>query len=122
MNPLKTNEDGFFSQVYEVTRSVPFGRVTTYGAIARFLGSTGSARMVGWALNNSHSQADFIPAHRVVNRNGMLSGKHHFPGKYVMEELLESEGVRVENDLVVDFETLFWDPSLFCNKRKTGKI
>ena len=113
MSPLKKNEDGFFSQVYEVTKSVPSGRVTTYGAIARFLGSGGSARMVGWALNNSHYQADFIPAHRVVNRQGMLTGKHHFPGKNIMEDLLKSEGIKVEDDQVVDFDTLFWDPNLY---------
>ena len=110
MSPRKSFDDGFFSRVYEVTKKVPSGRVTTYGAIARFLGTAGSARMVGWALNKSHSQAGFVPAHRVVNRNGMLSGKHHFPGKNVMEDLLKSEGIRVEDDQVVDFEKLFWDP------------
>jgi methylated-DNA-protein-cysteine methyltransferase related protein len=112
VNPQKKNEDGFFSQVYEVTKLVPAGRVTTYGAIARFLGSAGSARMVCWALNNSHSQSDFIPAHRVVNRIGMLTGKHHFPGRNIMEELLKSEGIRVEDDMVIDFENIFWDPGL----------
>ena len=105
------NEDGFFSKVYEVTRSIPLGRVTTYGAIARFLGSTGSARMVGWALNNSHYQSDFIPAHRVVNRVGLLSGKNHFQGKNVMEDMLKSEGLRIEDDMVIDFDLVYWDPN-----------
>ena len=104
------NKD-FFSKVYEIARLVPHGRVTSYGAIARCIGSPQAARMVGWAMNQSHSSPDFIPAHRVVNRNGMLSGKHHFGGPRVMQELLESEGVRIEDDRVVDFERLFWDPS-----------
>ena len=109
---MKTeNKDGFFSQVYKITCLIPHGRVTSYGAIARYLGTTGSARMVGWALNNSHFLEDFIPAHRVVNRNGMLSGKHHFGGSNVMKDLLQSEGIKVENDQVVDFEKLFWDPN-----------
>jgi methylated-DNA-protein-cysteine methyltransferase-like protein len=103
------NED-FFSRVYEIARLIPHGRVTTYGAIARCIGSPQAARMVGWAMNQSHSQGDFIPAHRVVNRTGMLSGKHHFGGPRVMQELLESEGVRIEEDRVVDFNRLFWDP------------
>ena len=101
----------FFARVYEIARLVPHGRVTSYGAIARCIGSPQSARMVGWAMNQSHSQPDFIPAHRVVNRNGTLSGKHHFGGPRVMQELLESEGVRIEDDRVVDFDRLFWDPS-----------
>jgi len=112
MKSLNRSDDGFFSQVYKVTKLIPFGRVSTYGAIARYLGTTGSARMVGWALNNSHSQSEFIPAHRVVNRQGMLTGKHHFPGRNVMEDLLKSEGIKVEDDRVVDFDKLFWDPSL----------
>lgn len=104
-------DDGFFTRVYQVTCQIPGGRVTSYGAIAKFLGSPGSARMVGWALNNSHYLKDFIPAHRVVNRNGMLTGKHHFPGENTMEELLESEGIKVSNDKVIDFESFFWDPN-----------
>lgn len=104
------DNDGFFSKVYEVTRKIPYGRVTSYGAIARYLGTALSARMVGWALNQSHFSDDFIPAHRVVNRNGMLTGKHHFGGSRVMQELLESEGIHVIDDQVVDFEKLFWDP------------
>lgn len=105
------NEESFFQKVYKVTKIIPEGRVTTYGAIARYLGAPGSARMVGWALNNCHSQDEFIPAHRVVNRNGLLTGKHHFPGPDIMQELLESEGIRVNNDKVVDFQRLFWDPN-----------
>ena len=105
------NKDGFFSQVYEITKLIPYGRITSYGAIARYLGTAGSARMVGWALNNSHFLEDFIPAHRVVNRNGMLSGKHHFGGSNIMKDLLQSEGIKVENDQVLDFEKLFWDPN-----------
>lgn len=111
-NLLKNNHSGFFEQVYEVTRQIPVGRVTSYGAIARFLGSLQSSRMVGWALNNSHHLNEFIPAHRVVNRKGILSGKHHFEGSRVMEQLLESEGIRVVNDQIVNFERLFWDPSV----------
>lgn len=105
------NNDGFFSRVYGVARMIPHGRVTSYGAIARCLGSAGSARMVGWALNNAHNTDEFVPAHRVVNRNGMLTGKHHFPGPDVMQQLLESEGVAVEGDRVRDFEEKFWDPA-----------
>lgn len=104
-------EESFFQKVYQVTKIVPRGRVTSYGAIARYLGAPGSARMVGWALNNCHAQDDFIPAHRVVNRNGYLTGKHHFHGPDVMQELLESEGVKVKDDKVVDFQKLFWDPN-----------
>ena len=105
------NDDGFFSRVYEVTCKIPYGRVTTYGAIARFLGSPQSARMVGWALNNSHHQQNFIPAHRVVNRNGILTGKHHFRHVNLMQELLKNEGVMVENDQIVDFKKHLWDPN-----------
>lgn len=100
----------FFTQVYEVVRLVPCGRVTTYGAIARYLGSPQSSRMVGWALNASHGKEPFVPAHRVVNRQGMLSGKAHFHGKSVMQQLLENEGVKIEDDCVVEFDKLFWDP------------
>jgi methylated-DNA-protein-cysteine methyltransferase-like protein len=107
---MKKN-DGFFTDVYRLTQKIPHGRVTSYGAIASYLGAPGAARMVGWALNNSHYLDDFIPAHRVVNRNGLLTGKHHFPGENTMKELLESEGVRVEDDRVVEFDKLFWNPS-----------
>lgn len=111
MNQSGNDNIGFFEKVYEVTRLIPYGRVTTYGAIARYLGSAQSARMVGWALNSSHSQPDWIPAHRVVNRNGHLTGKIHFPGASTMQQLLESEGVRVEDDTVLEFKKFFWNPS-----------
>jgi len=101
----------FFARVYQVVRLVPSGRVTTYGAIARFIGSPQASRMVGWAMNNSHNQDDYVPAHRVINRNGILSGKHHFGGPRIMQELLESEGVQVIEDSVVKFDKLFWDPN-----------
>jgi methylated-DNA-protein-cysteine methyltransferase-like protein len=104
---LKTS---FFEKVYEVTRLIPSGRVTSYGAIARFLGSGQSARMVGWALNVSHTQPDFIPAHRVVNRNGLLTGKHHFGNSSTMKQLLENEGLIVEDDRIINFSERFWDP------------
>jgi len=105
------NEDSFFQKVYRVTKLIPKGRVTTYGAIARFLGAPGSARMVGWALNNCQTQEEFIPAHRVVNRNGLLTGKHHFHSPDVMQNLLENEGIKVANDKIADFQKLFWDPA-----------
>ena len=89
---------------------IPPGRVTSYGAIATYLGIAGSSRMVGWAMNSSHTQRDDIPAHRVVNRVGMLTGKNHFGGSDVMRELLEAEGVQVDNNQVVHFEKVFWDP------------
>lgn len=99
----------FFEKVYEVTKLVPYGRVTTYGAIAEYLGAKGSARMVGWAMNKAHSLPD-VPAHRVVNRNGLLTGKFHFGGVNVMQELLENEGVKVFKDKVVNFDKLLWEP------------
>lgn len=102
-------EISFFDRVYEVVKQIPRGRVTSYGAIANFLGASGSSRMVGWAMNNASKKED-IPAHRVVNRNGLLTGKHHFPGTRVMEQMLKAEGVKVLNDKVVDFQQLFWDP------------
>lgn len=107
----RVSEGDFFQRVYEVTRLIPYGRVTTYGAIAAFIGSPGAARMVGWALNKSSSQSVFIPAHRVVNRKGLLSGKNHFPGGEMMQELLRNEGVQVEDNQVVEMDQLFWDPS-----------
>ena len=103
-------EISFFEKVYHITRQIPYGRFTTYGAIANYLGTPRSARMVGWALNNSHQVAD-IPAHRVVNRIGVLSGKHHFQGNKVMQELLESEGIMVVDDKIQDFEKYFWNPN-----------
>ena len=106
---MKEDRQGFFELVYEVVRQVPYGRVTSYGAIARYLGTGRSARLVGWAMNNCHGLED-VPAHRVVNRNGILTGKHHFPGSRLMEQLLENEGVLVRDDQVVDFKHRFWDP------------
>lgn len=100
----------FFQQVYEVVKKIPAGKVTSYGAIAKYLGTTGSARMVGWAMNASHTSKEFIPAHRVVNRNGLLTGKHHFDTPNAMRELLENEGLKVTNDQIVNFKDYFWDP------------
>lgn len=107
----KQNQSSFFEQVYEVARQIPKGKVTTYGAIAECLGTKLSARMVGWAMNGAHQLKKKVPAHRVVNRNGMLSGKAHFATPTKMQELLEKEGVIVENDTVKDFEERFWNPS-----------
>jgi methylated-DNA-protein-cysteine methyltransferase-like protein len=105
-------DTGFFKRVYRAVRLVPKGRVSTYGALARYLGTGRSARMVGWAMNHSHTAEPYVPAHRVVNRNGMLTGKHHFPGEDTMQELLESEGVKVEDDKIIDFPKHYWDPSV----------
>lgn len=105
----KPNQDDFFSRVYQVVRQIPQGRVTSYGAIATFLGSKGSSRMVGWAMNAAHTYPD-VPAHRVVNRAGMLTGKHHFGHPMAMQNALEGEGVTIVDDQVKDFKTLFWDP------------
>jgi methylated-DNA-protein-cysteine methyltransferase-like protein len=102
--------ENFFERVWEVACLVPVGRVTSYGAIARYLGTGGSARMVGWAMNNSKAAKANVPAHRVVNSKGLLTGKHHFGGSNVMTDLLESEGIMVENDEIVNFEQVFWDP------------
>lgn len=107
---IRKNND-FFESVYEVTRLIPYGRITSYGAIARFLGSGRSARMVGWALNVCHTRPDFIPAHRVVNRNGLLTGKRHFGNSSTMQQLLENEGIIVEDDTILNFSERFWDPS-----------
>lgn len=101
----------FFDRVYQVVRLIPKGRVTNYGAIARFLGSPQAARMVGYAMNNSHSQPEYIPAHRVVNRLGLLTGKHHFGGPLTMQQLLESEGIEIQENKIVNFQEIFWDPS-----------
>jgi methylated-DNA-protein-cysteine methyltransferase related protein len=109
----KTDDTGFFEKVYEVTKLIPEGRVTTYGAIARYIGAPGASRMVGWALNNCHTSESFVPAHRVVNRNGMLTGKHHFRNPDLMQELLEAEGIKVGNDVITNFQSVFWDP--YCN-------
>jgi len=103
-------EENFFEKVYEVVRRIPAGKVTSYGAIANYLGSRGSARMVGWAMNAAHQCHDWVPAHRVVNRNGELTGKHHFPSPDLMQELLESEGVVVVDDKIQNFKGYFWEP------------
>lgn len=104
-----SDEKSFFDKVYEQVKRIPFGRVSTYGAIARKIGSPQSARMVGYALNASHNLED-VPAHRVVNRNGMLTGKHHFQGTNLMQQLLKNEGVIVKNNQVTEFDKLFWQP------------
>jgi methylated-DNA-protein-cysteine methyltransferase-like protein len=101
----------FFEKVYAVVELIPYGRVTSYGAIARYLGTGGSSRMVGWAMNASHQKLRYIPAHRVVNRNGLLTGKHHFGGVDTMQQLLISEGIIVENNQIVNFADVFWEPS-----------
>ena len=107
---MKSQSD-FFQLVYEVARHVPKGRVTSYGAIGKYLGSGKSARMVGWAMNAAHSQKKYVPAHRVVNRNGELTGKHHFGHPKLMQKLLEKEGIKVKNDKIVNFKKLFWNPA-----------
>lgn len=110
---MKSNKStGFFERVYKVVLLIPYGRVSTYGAIASYVGSPGAARMVGWAMNQSHTQEEFIPAHRVVNRAGLLTGKHHFQGKNLMQELLENEGVQIVENRIVNFADIFWDPVL----------
>lgn len=108
--PSGSKDVSFFEQVYDVVRQIPKGRVTSYGAIAAFLGSKMSARMVGWAMNGSFHIKPKVPAHRVVNRNGMLSGKAHFATPTLMEELLAKEKIKVKDDIIVDFEKKFWDP------------
>lgn len=106
--PIDSNS--FFDRVYEVVRLIPLGRITTYGAIAKTLGTAKSARMVGWAMNASHSKEN-IPAHRVVNRKGLLTGKHHFEGTNLMQQLLEAEGIQVIDNQIQDFQKHFWDPT-----------
>lgn len=103
-------EPSFFERVYEVVKQIPYGRVTSYGAVAKYLSAPKSARMVGYAMNASHAIPD-VPAHRVVNRNGLLTGKHHFEGTNLMQQLLENEGVKVLNNKIENFQSLFWDPS-----------
>ncbi|MEO0571442.1 MAG: MGMT family protein [Bacteroidota bacterium] len=105
----KETEPNFFDKVYEVAKLIPYGKVTSYGAIAKYLGAARSARMVGWAMNNSLGKD--VPAHRVVNRAGVLTGKHHFDGTNLMQQLLENEGVQVVDNQIVDFEKHFWDPA-----------
>jgi methylated-DNA-protein-cysteine methyltransferase-like protein len=106
---LQKHED-FFQLVYQVVRLIPKGRATNYGAIAKYLGVARSARVVGWAMNGAHHQKRKVPAHRVVNRNGELTGKHHFATPFLMQELLEKEGIRVKGDKIQDFDQIFWDP------------
>ena len=110
MTKLKSNNDNFFERVYEIVRQIPEGKVTSYGAIAKAIGAARSARMVGWAMNASHNLED-VPAHRVVNRIGILSGKHHFEGTNLMQQLLENEGILVVNNQIIDFEKNFWEPN-----------
>ena len=105
----KNTEPSFFDKVYEVAQCIPYGRVTSYGAIAKYLGAARSARMVGWAMNNSHDKE--VPAHRVVNRVGVLTGKHHFQGTNLMQQLLENEGIVIKDNQIVNFKEHFWDPS-----------
>lgn len=106
-----TGQTNFFEKVYQVARFIPFGRITSYGAIAKYLGTARSARMVGWAMNAAHNRED-VPAHRVVNRKGLLTGKHHFDGTHLMQQLLENEGIGVVDNQIVDFDRHFWDPSI----------
>ncbi|MGA1378809.1 MAG: MGMT family protein [Chitinophagaceae bacterium] len=108
--PSGNKENDFFQQVWELVRQIPKGRVTSYGAIAAALGLKSGARMVGWAMNSSHGQQPIVPAHRVVNRNGQLSGKNHFATPTLMQELLEKEGIRIQNDTIINFSQHFWDP------------
>ncbi|WP_370214772.1 MGMT family protein [Mesoflavibacter profundi] len=105
---MKPETLSFYEKVYEVARLIPYGRVTSYGAIANYLGAKRSARLVGYAMNGSHNKD--VPAHRVVNRKGLLTGKHHFEGTNLMQQLLESEGIKVKENQIQDFETVFWDP------------
>ena len=110
MKTVKPNNENFFERVYAIVRQIPEGKVTSYGAIAKALGTARSARMVGWAMNASHNLDD-VPAHRVVNRKGLLSGKHHFDGTNLMQQLLENEGIKVIDNQIVDFDKHFWDPT-----------
>ncbi len=105
------NSNNFFNDVYEVVKLIPAGQWTSYGAIANYLGTKGSARMVGWAMNSVHGLAD-VPAHRVLNRSGRLTGKHHFPTSTAMQTSLEAEGLKIENDQVVNREKSYWEPGL----------
>lgn len=108
---MKTANDNFFERVYIVVRKIPYGKVTSYGAIAKVLGTACSARMVGWAMNAAHNLED-VPAHRVVNRKGLLTGKHHFGGTNLMQQLLESEGITVVDNQIMNFEAVFWEPEI----------
>ena len=105
------SNDNFFERVYEIARQIPYGRVTSFGAIAKILGSAKSARMVGWAMNACKNRED-VHAHRVVNRKGLLTGKHHFDGTNLMQQLLENEGTKVVDNQIIDFDTVFWTPNM----------
>ena len=106
---MKPENKNFFQNVYQVAQLIPYGRVTSYGAIAKYLGAARSARMVGWAMNGAHNMPE-VPAHRVVNKIGLLTGKHHFDGTNLMQQLLESEGIKIKDNQIIDFEEHFWDP------------
>lgn len=108
---MEAASDNFFERVYAIARQIPYGKVTSYGAIAKVLGSARSARMVGWAMNAAHNLQD-VPAHRVVNRKGLLTGKHHFDGTNLMQQLLESEGIVVEDNQIINFDEVFWEPKM----------
>ncbi|WP_374506695.1 MGMT family protein [Flavobacterium sp.] len=108
---MTKSNDNFFERVYEIVRQIPYGKVTSYGAIAKALGAARSARMVGWAMNASHHLED-VPAHRVVNRKGLLTGKLHFGGTHLMQQLLENEGIEVRENQIVNFENHFWEPEV----------
>lgn len=110
-NQIRHKDISFFEKVYQVTRLIPKGKVTSYGAIAKYLGAARSARMVGWAMNNAHAIKPHVPAQRVVNRVGLLTGKHHFGTQNMMQKLLENEGIKIKEDKIQDFEKHFWDPT-----------
>lgn len=109
---MVTKTTDFFHQVFQVVRLIPKGRVTSYGAIANYLGAPSSSRVVGYAMNASHAQKEKVPAHRVLNRNGQLTGKNHFPTPFMMQELLEKENLLIKNDAVQDFKKYYWDPTI----------
>jgi methylated-DNA-protein-cysteine methyltransferase related protein len=119
---MKTKHADFFQRVYEIARQVPEGRVTTYGHIAEYLGQKGSARMVGWAMNASHHSPPPVPAHRVINREGILTGKHHFQTPDLMQKLLEHEGITVINDKVQEFNKILWIPIIELKRKKSHKF
>ena len=108
---MSNTSGSYFERVYAIVRQIPYGRVTSYGCIASWLGMRGGARMVGWAMNHAHHQENYVPAHRVVNRNGVLTGKHHFEHPGLMQQLLENEGLTIINDQIQNFSDHFWDPS-----------
>ena len=114
MANLEKHKD-FFDSVFQVVRLIPEGRVTSYGEIAKYIGSAKSSRMVGWAMNASHSQKEYVPAHRVVNRNGFLTGKMHFPSPNDMQQKLEEEGAIIKEDKIINFKDLFWSPTTELN-------